>query len=304
MKPNHISGYRAVVISSLVSVGDVLLSFIAAAITGSTVMLSQGLQGFADLTTTLFLLLGVKRSKRAATATHPFGFGRELFFWVLIASLFAFLFSGGVASFRAIQQIIDGSPIESVYVAFIVLFIGSITNGYSLATSYRRISQNAGGRSLFSYMRRSSLVETKMTLLVDFMGALSAVLGLIALSVYAITGNPVYDGIGALVIGLLTATGALFVIIDLHDLIVGRSPSTEVIENIRKAAQSVKGVNEVLDLRASSVGSGQVLALLEIHFADNKTTDEIEKITDEIKEKVLAKVPQVAQVQVEAETPD
>lgn len=299
-----ISGQRAVLVSSLVSVSDVTFSFIVAAITGSSVMIAQGLQGLADLLTTFFLFIGVRRSKRKATKDYPFGYGRELFFWVLISSLFAFLFSGGLASYRAILQLLDGSEIESVVIALAALSFGFITNGYSFRTSFRRLKQNAGQQSYWQYLRYSSLVETKMTLLVDFLGTLSAFFGLIALGLFALTDNAIFDGVGALLIGILTATGALIVIFDLRDLIVGRSPSPVITKRIYEAALTVKGTQDVLDLRAIAVGSGRILVILEVHFNDGLSTDEIEKITDEIKERVMSNVESVSHVQVEAETPD
>lgn len=300
----QISGFRTVVVSSLVSVGDVVLSLVVAVITGSSVMFAQALQGIADLITTSFLLLGVHKSRRVASASHPFGYGRELFFWVLISSLFAFLVSGGIASGRAIKELLDGNTIESVTIALLALGFGLATNGYSLSNSIRRLNQGKTGKSYWQYLIHSSLVETKMTLLVDLMGTLSAGLGLIALGLYQLTGNVFFDSFGALIIGLLTAAGALFVIIDLHDLIVGRSPHPQTIELIRRTALHVHGVVDVLDLRAMTIGSGRILVILEVHFADNLTTDEIEKITDSIKERVMSREPQVSRVQVEAETPD
>lgn len=301
--PTTITGLRTVLISSLVSLGDIVLSFIAAAITGSSVMVAQGLQGVADLITTLFLLLGIHRSKRSANAHHPLGFGREIFFWVLISSIFAFLVSGGLASYRAIHQLINGTELTAIPIAITLLTIGLITNTYSLSNSVRRLAVGGKGKLYWSYLRHSSLIETKMTLLVDLMGTLSATLGIIALLLAQITGNAFYDAVGALIIGLLTAGGALFVIIDLHDLIVGRSPHPQTIEAIRKSALSNKDVVDVLDLRATTIGSDKFLVILEIHFIDNLTTDELERSTDNIKEAVRAKVPQVARVQVEAETP-
>ena len=220
----QITGLRTVVVSSLVSVADIVLSLLATIITGSGIMLAQALQGTADLITTLFLLLGINRSQRKANVDHPFGFGREVFFWVLLSSLFAFLVSGGIASGRAIHDLIEGSELTSLPLAIGLLSFGFISNGYSLSNSIRRLAGGAKGKSFWNYIRHSSLVETKMTLLVDFMGTLSAALGVIALILAYFTGNTIYDAIGALIIGLLTAAGALFVIIDLHDLIVGRSP--------------------------------------------------------------------------------
>ncbi len=304
MKTPTISSYKTAAISSLVSLGDIVFSFAVAMVTGSSVMFAQGLQGFADLITTLFVLLGVKRSERAADSTHPFGFGREVFFWVLISSLFAFLVNGGIASYNAIRSIIDGSELNSITIAFVALSFGIMTNGYALSNSLKRLSQGAAGKSLWSYVRHSSLVETKMTLLVDLMGTISAGLGLLALGIYLLTGNPIFDALGALTIGLLTAAGALFVIVDLHDLIVGRSPLPQTVHSIREAALKPKGVINVLDLRSTTIGSGKLLVILEVHFEDNITTDDIEKITDEIKASVLKSVPQVEQVQVEAETPE
>ena len=306
MKYNQadISSYRTVVVSSLVSVGDITLSFIVAIISGSSVMLAQGLQGVADLTTTLLLLVGVKKSRRVATLKHPFGYGRELFFWVLISSLFAFLFSGGIAAWRAVQQIIDPGTLSSVGLTVFILSFGLVTNAYALSNSVRRLSQSMRGKSFWQYLRNSSLVETKMTLLVDMMGTFSAVLGIIALCLYLVTGNVLFDGIGALLIALITATGAFFVIVDLHDLIVGRSPSPIVVESIRKTALRVSGVQDVLDLQAMTIGSGQFFVILEIHFKDGLTTDEIEQITDTIKDTVVTNEPQVSRIQVEAETPD
>lgn len=301
---SDISGLRVVAISSLVSLGDVVFSMIVAAITGSSVMFAQGLQGLADLITTIFLFFGIKRSSRPATKRHPLGYGRELFFWVLISSLFAFLMSGGVASYRAIQQLMDGNELENISIALAALSLGLFTNSYSLNVSLKRLQQKAGRRSLWKYLRHSSVVETKMTLLVDLMGTLSASLGLVALVLYQITGNAVFDSAGALLIGLLTAAGALFVIIDLRDLIVGRSPSPTTIRRIRSAAKSVKGVQEILDMRAVNVGSGDVQVILELHFDDGLSVEEVEKITDSVKESVKKKEPQVTSVHVEAETPD
>ena len=299
-----VSGKQAVLTSSLVSIGDVVFSFGVAAITGSAVMFAQGLQGLADSITTLFLYIGLKKSSKGATEQHPFGHGRELFFWVLLSSIFAFLFSGGYASIKALQQITDSEPLVSIWIALIALSFGLFTNGFSLYTSLKRLRQNSKKQSLWRYLRTSSLVETKMTLLVDFLGSLAAGFGLLSLVLFLLTDNPIFDGIGALIIGLLTAAGALIVILDLRDLIVGRSPSQQVIKNIQASALSVEHVIDVLDLRAVSIGSGQILVILELHFQDGLTTDQLEQVTDSVKETVKKSVPEVSQVQVEAETPD
>lgn len=299
----QITDLRTVTISSLVSFFDVLINFIGAAITGSSVMVSQGLQGLADFITTLFLLLGVRRSKRKATPEHPLGHGRELFFWVLLSSLVAFLFSGGLALYLAIQQLLQGYDIDYGFIAFAILLFGFITNGYALSNSLGRLSSTSKGRSLVAHLRYSSLVETKMTLLVDLVGTISAAIGLGALVLYFITGNTTFDAIGAIFIALLTMLGALFVILDLYDLIIGRSPHPSVVSSIREAAESIEGVQQILDIRITTIGSNKLFVILKVHFEDDIDTDEIEIITDKIQQTVSSKVPSTNETIVEAETP-
>lgn len=300
---SQVTDMRTVTVSCLVSFFDVLINFIGAAITGSSIMVSQGFQGLADFVTTLFLLFGVRRSKRKATPRHPLGYGRELFFWVLISSLVAFLFSGGLALFFAIQQLIRGYNIDYEFVALVILLFGLITNGYALSNSLGRLSSTSKGRSLVAHLRYSSLVETKMTLLVDLVGTISATLGLVALGLYFITDNAVFDSIGAIFIGLLTMLGALFIIVDLYDLIIGRSPHPSTISGIQEVAESIAGVQQILDIRATTVGSNKLFIILKVHFEDDIDTDDIELITDKIQQTVSDNVSAMSEVVVEAETP-
>lgn len=173
-----------------------------------------------------------------------------------------------------------------------------------MSVSLRRLSKNAKKVKLFDYLLRSSLVETKTSLLVDFMGTVSAALGLMALGLYKLTGNAVFDGVGATSVGILTAMGALFMIYNLRGFIVGQSTGPETIKRIKSLTLGVANVNDVLDLRAVTIGSGEILVIIEVHFKDGLSTDDIERITDEIKEKLIRNVAVVKRVHVEAETPE
>ena len=299
-----VSAHRTVLVSTLVSLSDIVINVVAAIITGSVVLVAQALQGFADLTSTTMLLIGVRRSSRKPNREHPFGYGRELFFWVLISSLFTFLVTGGVALYQGINRVLEPTDIDSTNLAFIILTIGLLSNGYSLSLGLRRMKAHAGRRGIINMLLKSSLVETKMSMLVDLMGTLSAFLGFIAIGLFTLTDDARFDGAGAIAIGLLTAVGAFFVIYDLRGLIVGRSPRQYTVQKIRKAARSVEDVEDILELNSMVVGSDQILVIIEIHFADGLNTDDIEKRTDEIKEAIHEAVPAVSRVQVEVETPD
>ncbi len=290
--------------SLLVSLSDILLNLIVAIFSGSAVMLSQSLQGLSDLTTAGFLFLGIKRSHNQADSKHPFGYGRELFFWSLMAAVVMFIGTGGLSLYFGYQQIVRPNAVEHLPVALAVLVFGLYGNSFSLSRSVRRIRESGtritGLRSFFGV----GLIETKTTLFVDFMGTLGAVFGLLSLGLYYLTDNAVFDGIGAVAIGLLTMLGAIVIMIDIKELITGRTVSPEIAGNIRRAAMKVAGVRDVLDLRTVYVGSTNLLVILEVHLEDEFTTDDIERILDKIKVSVQHDIPEARHIQIEVETPD
>jgi len=301
---SKISDFRVVATSFLVSVSDVVLNFTVAFFTGSTVMLSQGLQGLSDLITGGILFVGVRRSKRKADHIYHFGYGRELFFWVLLAGIIMFLGTGGLSVYFGWQQFINPDPVEHVWVAFAMLVFGFSTNVYAFSLSARRLNRLEPGVSWLQQLIRSSLVETKATFFIDLLGTSAAVLGLIALTTYVLTGNPAFDGLGALAIGVSMMLVASLLIIDVRDLIIGKGVQPEVINTIITAAQSVRSVESVLDIRTMYLGSEKILVILEVHVRDGLHTDEIERVMDRVKSVVREYVPQAHHIQVEVETPD
>lgn len=299
-----LSDIRVVVTSFVVSISDVLFNFIVAFLTGSAVMLSQGLQGLSDLITGGILYKGVKRSKRKADLRYQFGYGREVFFWVLMAGILMFLGTGGLSMFFGYRQITDPTVVENAGLAVGMLLFGLTTNGYAFSLSLRRLRNAEPGSNWWRQLLRSSIVETKATMLIDFLGTVGTILGLAALTTYIVTGNPQFDGIGSILIGLSMMVGAFLLIRNVRDLIVGRSVDQNISDQIIGAAKTVQGVQSVLDLRTMYLGSARLLVIIEVHVQDGLDTDQIEKIVDNVKMVVSSDIPQVEHIQVEIETPD
>ena len=299
-----ISDFRVVATSTFVSLFDVALNIFVAMITGSAVMLAQALQGLSDLVTGGILFFGVRRSKRTADHNFQFGYGREVFFWVLIAGIIMFVGTGGLSLFFGYQQLVDPSPVENVWVAMVMLVIGFSTNFYAFRLSLKRLQQRSNHGGVWKQLISSSIVETNATFIIDLLGTIAAVFGFIALLLFIITGYEQFDGIGSIVIGLSMMVGAYMLVRDVHDLIVGKAVDPATSQEIINAALSIKGVNEVLDLRTMYLGSERLLVVLEVHIEDDRSTDEIEKITDNIKHVVHEHIPIVGHIQVEIETPD
>lgn len=301
---SKVSDVRVVLTSFVISIFDVALNLLVALVTGSTVMLSQALQGLSDLITGGILFMGVKRSKRQSDNKFQFGYGREIFFWVLIAGIVMFGGTGAASVILGYNQFIKPEEIENIWLAIAMLVVGFSTNFYAFRLSLVRLKQHSRSGSLWRHLISSSIVETKATFIIDFLGTLAAVIGLISLVISMITGNEQFDGLGSIAIGLAMMVGAILLMKDVRDLIVGKSVDKDTSRRIIRAATSIDGVNKVLDLRTMYLGSEKLLVILEVHIQDDLDTDTIEKITDIIKTKVQRLVPIAQHIQIEIETPD
>jgi cation diffusion facilitator family transporter len=297
-----ITAKRVVTTSFVFDIVDIILNGAVMIITGSVVMLAETFQGFVELLSDGFLLLGLERSKRPPNKKHPFGYGREIYVWTFLsATLILFLLSAFII-YIGWKRFINPEPLENVYLAYIVLTISIFTNSYSFSLGFRRLFSKGKG-SLWEKFSHSTLAETKTTFILDAAGTLAAILGLTALVIYNLTGNIGFDGLGAVLIGVMMAVFAFILILSVRDLLVGRSISQEDTQRIREAVLHISEVQEVLDLKATIIGHDRILANIEVHVKDGLNTNEIERLMDKIKENVKDKVPSVYHIQVELETP-
>lgn len=304
MAKKKLSDTRVVLTSTVVSVFDVSLNALVAIITGSTVMLSQALQGLSDMMTGIVLFVGVKTSKRRPDTQFQFGYGREVFFWALIAGIMMFGGTGLASVYFGYQQFIRPEPVDNVWLAFIMLAFGFCSNAYAFSLSFRRLRQDDGGAGWIRRLRRSSLIETKATFLLDSIGMTATGIGIIALLLFALTGDSRLDGAGGIAIGMTMMCAAMLLILDIRGLIVGRGAGSATSQRIIDVAESVTDVRSVLDLRTMYLGSDKLLVILEVHLEDELDTDAIEELIDTIKNTVTRAVPSVHSIQVEVETPD
>lgn len=302
--PKKISSKRVVLTSFLVSVSDVFLNLIIAMMSGSMVMVSQALQGSADLLTSGFLLVGLKRSSKPSDRKHPYGYGKELYFWTFISALIIFTVTASTSFYFGYQRFLNPETIDNIYLVYVMLVFGFITNGYSTSLSLKRLVGEKSLKHIWRIFRDSAFIETKTTLVIDLMGSTAAVLGMISILMYNITGDLRFDGIGAMSVGITIAVLALFIIKAAKDLLVGLSASQEVEKKIINVALEFPKVLEVLDLRTIYIGPEKLLVNMEVHIQDRLTTDEIEELIDKIESAIKKEVPTASNIHIELETPD
>lgn len=203
------------------------------------------------------------------------------------------------------QRFMDPEPIANIILAYAMLVFGILTNLYAFSLSFKRLLGRRDLGKIWRVFWESNLVETKTAFTLDLMGTLAGTLGFVALVVYGLTGDFRFDGIGAMVIGVMLGMLSLSLLVNVKDLLIGKSAPAEVEEKIREVIlTSSQKVKDVLELRTILIGMDKILVDIEIHLIDGLTTDEIERLVDHIEDRVREEVPSVQHIQVEFESPD
>lgn len=297
-----ITAGRVVVTSFVVDVLDIGLSLLVTVLSGSVVMLTQTLQGVADLTASGLLLVGVAESQKKADSSHPFGYGRALYFWTLLSAFISLIVTSGLSIYLGWQRFSHPEAISDLWLAYLALGLSVVTNGYSASLSARRLAGKEPMSKIGWMFLRSHLVETKATLILDLMGTSASILGLVALFVYGITGDLRYDGLGAMVIGAVLGGLVIVLLGSVRSLIVGRGASRELSDEIMAVATSFPEVDAVTEIRTMHLAGERMLVILGVHLDHDLTTVEIEKLIAAIKKRVTEKVPSATDVQIELRT--
>jgi cation diffusion facilitator family transporter len=276
---------------------------IAAAVSGSTAMLAEGIHSVADTGNQLVLLLGLRRAARPPDEEHPFGHGKERFFWTFVVALTLFSVGGLVSITRGIQGLADGEKPPGLWLNLAVLLLAAVFEGSALRVALRTFNRDRGRRSFWTGIRRAKDPET-LTVVFEDTAALSGIAAAIAGLVLAhVTGNGRFDAGAACVIGLILVFVALALARESRDLLVGESATPEVRGAIRRAIESNDDVDEIRDLLTMHVGPESVLVNVEIAFRDGLDTDGVEAAIRDVEARVTEAVPEATKIFVEPRRP-
>lgn len=283
-----VSTKRVLVTSLAVDVFDLAMNAVAAAVTGSAIMLVEALEGFAGLCAVAMLLFADKRSNTRATKLHPFGYGREISYWSTIA---AFVIVAGVGVFAVhlgySKLIADNpAPVRHAWVALVALVISLGSNGYSFWTSLNKLLDGQTKQSIRNVFMSSPRVAPKTTVVLDAMGSTVALVGLFFVALYTLSGSNIarFDGIGALVMGVGLLLSAVGLLLSVHSLVMNQGAPRDVERKIRDAAREVPEVKHVIGMQTTMVGSDKLLANIDVHLKDGLNTDQVEQVVEKVKE--------------------
>ena len=295
---------KTVILAALIGNGLIAITkFIAAGITGSAAMVSEGIHSVVDTGNQVLLLYGLKASARPADARFPFGHGKEIYFWSFVVAIMIFAVGAGVATYEGVHHILHPTPTQHAEIAYLVLGLAVIFEGFAWAFAFKAFRKHKGQWGYFEAVQRGKDPSLFVVLFEDsaaMLGLLVAAGG-IALGQY--TGNPVWDGVASVTIGLILGGTAVWLAIETKGLLIGEAANVAVIDDIKALAgehPTVEAVNECLTLH---MGPEFILLTLSIEFRDDLDTGRIEQTITALDKQIKAKHPRVKRVFIEAETP-
>lgn len=292
---------RTVIYGALAAnVAIAVTKFAAAFVTGSSAMLSEGIHSLVDSGNSVLLLVGMHLSERPATAEHPFGHGKELYFWSLIVAVLIFGIGGGVSFYEGISHIRDPVALEDPKWNYIVLAAAAVFEGSSFGIALRQFWKDKRGRPFWNALHESKDPGTYTVLAED--GAALAGLGVAALGIW--TSHrfqmPELDGAASVVIGLLLAGVAVLLVRESRGLLIGEGVRPATAEAVRQIASRQAGVRAVGHPLSMYIGREEVLLTLELQFDTTASAEDILAATEAIERDVGLQFPVIKRISIEA----
>jgi cation diffusion facilitator family transporter len=265
--------------------------FAAFAITGSASLLAEAVHSVADSANQALLLLGRRRAAQAQTEEHPFGFGRERYFYAFVVAVV--LFTGGAvfSFYEGIHKIMHPEPIQSPVVAFVVLAIAVTLEGLSLRTAVRESNQVRGSHGWLAFIRRAKAPELPAVLLEDMAALTGLVFAAAGVGLAVITGDGRWDGAGSLAIGILLAVVAMILAVEMKSLLIGESASADVERAIVTALEAGREVERVIHLRTLHMGPDSLLVAAKVAVRGSDRADAVAAGIDAAEQRVRKAVP-------------
>ena len=278
-----------VIVAGLVNLAIAVAKAVGGMISHSSAMLSEAAHSFADTVTEVLLFVALKRGSKPPDRRHPFGYGRETYFWAFMASLCTFAVGAGFSIYQGIQTIVERKPEGSPLISYIVLAISFVLEGSSLLKALRQIKGSARERGVTSrsYLQATTDTTLKAVTFEDSAALVGLVLAALGLLLEQLTGDPLWDGIAAVLIGctLLVVAGVLAR--TNVSLLIGQSVSEGLQRDLKNEIKALDLVVDVPFLLTSVIGPGQLVVAAKVDFVDEASAGEIERVSDEAEQRLV-----------------
>ena len=279
-----------------------LVKFVAAYITNSSAMLSEAIHSVVDTLNEILLLYGMKKAEQRPDAHHPFGYGRELYFWAFIVALMVFALGAIVSIYQGILHIIHPEEMQDPMINYIVLGIAILCEGFSWTVALRTFRKMKGKMGYFEAFRRSKDPTTFTVLFEDTAALVGLVIALVGIFLAHQLNIPELDGAASILIGIVLAVSAWFLARETKGLLLGETADPKLREDVLNIAQQDAAVFSANGVLTEQMGAQQVIASLSLEFKDDLTSDEIEACVNRIEAQIKQLHPEIIALFVKPQT--
>ncbi|MGW0478216.1 cation diffusion facilitator family transporter [Nonomuraea sp. NPDC003214] len=284
-------GTKAIVAALVANLSIATAKFVAAVFTGSSSMLAEGIHSVADSGNQALLLLGGKRAQRERDQKHPFGYGRERYFYAFVVAVVLFAIGALFSLYEGFHKLSDPHAVESPQWAFGVLIFAIIAEAFSFRTAIKESNAVRGNQSWMAFIRRSKSPELPVIVLEDLGALLGLIFALFGVTMAVITGDGRWDAVGTLMIGVLLAVISVVLAIETKSLLVGEGAAPEMETQIRAALDATPQVDRVIHMRTLHIGPEELLVAAKIAVTHNDTAAEVAAGIDEAERRIREAVP-------------
>ena len=291
--------YAALIGNSAIAI----MKFIVAAISGSAAMLAEGFHSAADSGNQIMLLIGHHRAEKPPDDNHPFGYGKELYFWAFVVSVSIFFVGASLSIYEGIHKIIHPEPVRSLILPLVVLGLAMIFEAYPWWIAFSEARKVKTGKGFTSFMDMAIRSKNPTVLVVLFEDT-AALIGLLVAAVgitFSYTLNmSIFDAIASILIGVVLLVLALFLARETKELLIGESAGRRDREKIHTAICSMPEIRQCGSLLTMHLGPDDILVNIDVEFVDGLSTDELETAIDRIESRVKEAVPAATKIYIEA----
>ncbi|MEE9551463.1 MAG: cation diffusion facilitator family transporter [Gammaproteobacteria bacterium] len=289
--------YAALIGNTLIAIAK----FIAAFVTSSSAMFSEGIHSVVDTGNQALLLYGLKQAKKPADVRFPFGYGKEVYFWSFVVAILIFAVGAGVSIYEGIHRLYNPSPIQDVMVNYIVLGLAILFEGAAWYFALREFTRAKGKWGYVEAVKRGKDPSMFVVLFEDSAAILGLLVALLANFLAETTGLYVFDAIASIIIGLILAGTAMWLAYETKGLLIGESANAHVVSGIRKLAQSFEQIDHINEVLTMHMGPDFILVNISVDFVDPISGDEIESVVARLDQTIKSDFPDVKRIFVEAE---
>ena len=282
---------RAIAAAFLANLGIAVAKFAAFLVTGAASMLAEAIHSLADTGNQGLLILGGARAKQQATPEHPFGFGRERYFWAFVVAMVLFALGSVFAIHQGIDKLRHPHEVASPAVAIAVLVLAIALESWSFRTAIVAAESIRGDKSWWSFIRHSKSPELPVVLLEDLGALLGLVIALVGVTLAAVLGDPRFDAIGSIAIGALLGVIATVLAVEMKSLLIGESATTEIREAIQRSIEESPMVRNLIHMRTLHLGPDELLVAAKVEFDAGLDLPSLTSAIDDLESAIRRQTP-------------